>query len=119
MIKLYAGDPASIPGWTEDDVKRLHAVLDQYFPVTKQPEITVDEEQETREHVRRGLEDGTVEVWSCDPQDIPEWTEDDKARMTSALGKMFGWENNDEAKRQNGCSDEGTIRDSGRDGDIV
>lgn len=31
------------------------------------------------------------EIWSCDPRDIPPWTEEAKARLQAALADIFGW----------------------------
>lgn len=33
----------------------------------------------------------SFEIWSCNPADIPEWTEEDKARLHVALSGIFGW----------------------------
>jgi hypothetical protein len=34
----------------------------------------------------------SLEVWSCDPKDIPPWTEEGKARLHAFLAEVFGWE---------------------------
>lgn len=36
----------------------------------------------------------TLEIWSCNPADIPVWTEYEKARLVAALGQIFEWKNN-------------------------
>lgn len=33
----------------------------------------------------------TLDVWSCNPADIPAWTEEDKVRLSQALAQIFGW----------------------------
>lgn len=32
-----------------------------------------------------------LEIWSCNPADIPEWTPEEKAKLKKALGEIFGW----------------------------
>ncbi len=32
-----------------------------------------------------------LDVWSCNPADIPPWTEEGKQRLTEALAQIFGW----------------------------
>lgn len=32
-----------------------------------------------------------IEIWSCNPKDIPPWTPEAKQRLVTALGEIFGW----------------------------
>lgn len=39
------------------------------------------------------------EGWhACTGAPVPPWTEEDKARLGEALGKMFGWKENEVSK---------------------
>lgn len=82
--------------------------------VTSQLELT-----QTREEVKKGIENGTLQVWSCNPKDIPVYSEEDIVALKAAFAKMFGWENKDETKGQNGCIDERTVPNPRGNGDSI
>lgn len=42
-----------------------------------------------------------LSAWSCNPEDIPDWSVDDKKRLIQALSKMFGWDNIKEKENLN------------------
>lgn len=52
--------------------------------------------------IKKKLETGDLEVWSCDPSAIKPWSEEAKARLNVALADIFGWEKDDETKEQDG-----------------
>jgi len=59
-------------------------------------------EESIRQQMMAAYERGEISVWSCDPADIPPWTEESKARLHKCLAEVFGWEKTDEAKGQDG-----------------
>lgn len=44
----------------------------------------------------------TSDIWSCNPADIPPWTEDQEMKLNAALAKVFGWADSvvEEANRE-------------------
>lgn len=52
--------------------------------------------EEVKEHIIKLHQDGKLDVWSCNPADIPKWTPEAEARLKAALGEIFNWNNKNE-----------------------
>lgn len=52
---------------------------------------TSGDTDQIRKDVSEALQNGELTAWSCDPNDIPPWTEEEKEKLNDVLGKAFGW----------------------------
>lgn len=52
------------------------------------------------------VDSSKLEIWSCNPADIPPWTPEDKARLVKALGEIFNWEDTKNNQTDEAANDE-------------
>lgn len=76
-------------------------------------------DDEIRAILKQQLDDGTAEIWSCDPSTVPPWTEEAQAQFCAVLTEIFGLEKDNETQGQDRCDHEGTIPNPSGDGDVV